>query len=89
MVATGVSISELLRDLPVEVFSELAQSNGLSSCNTGGISGESLQDMVRSSGKLLITVFWLWWPVSFAVYQLWWSLVMYSDTQELGTLRTH
>ena len=33
---TGVSMSELLRDLMVEVFGELAQSKRLSSCNTGG-----------------------------------------------------
>ena len=33
---TGVSMSELLRDLVVEVFGELAQSKRLSNCNTGG-----------------------------------------------------
>ena len=33
---TGVSMSELLRDLVVEVFGELAQSKRQSNCNTGG-----------------------------------------------------
>ena len=47
---------EIQRNSVVEVFSELAQPNELSSCNTGGISKQSLQDIVRLSDKLLITV---------------------------------
>ena len=57
-IASVLLVSKILRDRDsvVEVFSELAQPNGLSSCNTRGISEESLQDMLRSSNRLLITV---------------------------------
>lgn len=50
-------MSKLL--IKVKVFSELTQCNRLSSYNTGSeerVSRKSLEDMVRSSGELLITV---------------------------------